>query len=104
MPLWHPKEIAVSQTIKPESSVSLIILAALAVAFFTLVTWVEPSFQQIEVNAAEIRSNSSDIHNIQSTQKDYLKHMIDVTNSLSRIEGRLDASRVQQGYPQQNPR
>lgn len=71
--------------IRPESSVSLYILAAAAVAVFTLFTTFEPSFHQIEVNASEIK-------NLKDIQRDYLKHMISVQSSLSRIEGRLDAT------------
>ena len=79
-----------NQTIKPESPVSLMVLAAVIVGTFTLFTTFEPSFQQIEVNAAEIE-------NIKEVQKDYLEHMIKVTNSLSRIEGRLEPRLIQGG-------
>ena len=84
-----------SQIVKPESPVSLLILAAVVMALFTLFTTFEPSFQQIKINATEIRSNSSDIDSVKEIQKDYLDHMISVSKSLSRIEGRLDATVTQ---------
>ena len=74
-----------NQTIKPESPVSLIVVAAVVVAIFTIFTTFEPSFHQIEVNASEIK-------NLKDSQRDYLEHMISVQSSLSRIEGRLDAT------------
>lgn len=88
-----------SHIMKPESPVSLVILAAVVMALFTLFTTFEPSFQQIKLNRSEIRTNSSDIESIKETQKDYLKHMISVSKALSRIEGRLDATTIRQGRP-----
>ena len=85
-----------SQTIKPESSVSLLIMGAVVVAIFTIFTTVEPSFKQIEVNASQITTNAGDIEVIQSTQREYIKYMIKITSALSRIEGRLDAT-ISQG-------
>lgn len=85
-----------NQAIKPESNVSLIILAAVVVAIFTLFTWVEPSFKQIEVNASEIKSNSTGIETNRRDQREILKHMIKVSGALQRIEGRLDAT-ISQG-------
>ena len=92
-----PKEQAMSQTIKPESSVSLIILAAVVMAIFTLFITVEPSFQQIEVNRAKIKSNRSLIDAGITDQRAILKHLITVSGALQRIEGRVEGSTISQG-------
>ncbi len=85
-----PKEKAMSH-IRPESSVSLIVFAAIIVSAFTLFTTFDPAFKQIEVNAAQISTHTGDIEDLQGVQRDYLKHMLEVSSALSRIEGRLDS-------------
>lgn len=79
-----------STTIKSDTPVSLFVLGAVVMAVFALYTSFEPDFKQIEVNASEIRSNKEDLNELKITQKAIFKHMIEVTNSLSRIEGRLE--------------
>ena len=88
-----------STTIKSDTPVSIFVLGAVVMGVFALYTTFEPDLKQIEVNASEIRSNRDDLNELKITQKAIFEHMIEVTNSLSRIEGRLDAT-ISQGRPQ----
>jgi len=83
--------------IKSESPVSLFVLGAVVMAIFAIYTTFEPSFTQINVNKAEIRSNQKELNELKITQKAIFKHMIENKASLSRIEGRLQGARIIQG-------
>ena len=78
-------------TLRAKSLVSMEVVAALFVAAFTLVVTIYPLFTRVEVNAAEIRSNSIDIQANARDNKEILKLMIKATQSLGRLEGKVDA-------------
>lgn len=77
--------------IQAKSLMSVEVVAALFVAAFTLFVTIEPLFTRTEVNASEIKSNSEDIQANTRDDKAILNLMIKATNSLSRLEGKVDA-------------
>lgn len=79
--------------IRQESAVSLFVLGAVIMGIFGAYTTFEPNFRQIEVNASEIRSNQKTLDELKTTQKAIFKQLIEVSQSLARIEGHLDATR-----------
>jgi hypothetical protein len=78
-------------TLRAKSLITVEAMAAILVAAFTLFVTIEPLFTKVEVNAAEIRGNSIGIQVNARDNKEILKLMIKATNSLSRVEGKVDA-------------
>ena len=74
-----------------KSLITAEVVAALFVATFTLFVTIEPLFTKTEVNASEIRTNATDIKSNTRDNKAILTLMIKATNSLSRVEGKVDA-------------
>lgn len=77
--------------IQSKSLISIEVVAALFVAAFTLFVTIEPLFTKTEVNASEIKSNTLHIEANSRDNKAILRLMIKATNSLSRVEGKVDA-------------
>lgn len=77
--------------IQAKSLITIEVVAALFVAAFTLFVTIEPLFTKAEVHASEIKSNSANIEANARDNKAILTLMIKATNSLSRLEGKVDA-------------
>jgi len=67
------------------------VVAALFVAVFAVAAAIYPIAAKVEVHASEIRSNTEDIQANARDNKAILKLMIKATQSLGRLEGKVDA-------------
>ncbi len=77
--------------IRAKSLMTMEVVAALFVAAFTLAATIYPLFTKVEVHASKIRSNTEAIQDNARDNKAILKLMIQATNALGRLEGKVDA-------------
>ena len=85
-------------SLNTESTISLVVLASIVIALFAIYNAFEDDFKKIEVNASEIKTQRRDLLEIKLNQKEIHNSLIDVSKSLSRIEGQLDV--MEQGRSQ----
>ena len=79
-----------STSIRGNSLMTMEVVAALFVAVFAVAAAIYPIAAKVEVHASEIRSNTEGIQANARDNKAILKLMIKATNSLSRLEGKVD--------------
>lgn len=82
--------------IKEDTPITLYVFAGALVGLFALYQVFEPQFKQIEVNKVQVDGNSEMIREMKHTHSKYNQHILNISNALSRIEGRLDTSTLQQ--------
>lgn len=85
--------------IKAETPVTLYVLAACLIGVFALYQVFEPQLQQIEVNKVQVSGNSEMLREMKQVHSKYNQHILEISNALSRIEGRLDQPKIQQSRP-----
>jgi len=89
--------------INMQSPFSLAVIISFIMGVFGLVNFLSPSFAQIKENQIEIENQKVSISKLEKAQDKYHEHILNISNSLSEIEGRLKAmseekhSRLRQG-------
>lgn len=76
--------------ITPETPVNLFILGSFIVGLFALYQVFAPYLEMVKVNSSVIQNHSEIIHSLKDTHKVYNQHILKISSSLSRIEGKLE--------------
>ncbi len=76
--------------IVPETSVNLIILAAVIAGLFSTYQLFAPELTQIRVNKSAIENQSEILEDLKENQLTTNKHLLMISNSVSRIAGKLE--------------
>ncbi len=76
--------------ITPETSVSLLILAAVVVTLFSAYQAFSPELTQISLNKDQIHNHSEMLQDLRGYQVTTNLHLLKISNAVSRIEGKLE--------------
>jgi hypothetical protein len=76
--------------IGPETSINLLILAAILAAIFSAYKVFAPELTQISVNKDQLRNHHEILRDLRRYQVTTNLHLLKISNSVSRIEGKLD--------------
>jgi len=79
----------VAKSIKSETTVSLVVIGSVVGAIFTAYQIFSPAFAQIQLNESQLEMRHEINKSLKKSQLESDKHMLLISNSLSRIEGRL---------------
>ena len=81
--------MAKATSIKPETTVSIVILGGILGSLFTAYQVFSPAFEQIKINESQLVMHQELLKSLQSSQINANQHLLKISNSLSRIEGRM---------------